>query len=48
MIIKRVPSDQIKSYAVTHGMETLRDCGINNFILGNTTLEEVLRVTSEE
>jgi type IV pilus assembly protein PilB len=48
MIIKRVPSDQIKDYAVNHGMSTLRDNALKKFFNGDTTLEEVLRITSQE
>ena len=47
MIIKRIPSDQIKEYAVKHGMSTLRDNALKKFFNGDTTLEEVLRITSE-
>ncbi len=35
----------IKAKALEHGMITLRRCAILNSIRGNTTLEEVLRVT---
>ncbi|MFH1459113.1 MAG: ATPase, T2SS/T4P/T4SS family [Candidatus Omnitrophota bacterium] len=49
MIMKRCSSDEIKRYARKElGMLTLRDTGIENFIRGQTTLEEVLRVTSSE
>ena len=49
MIMKRCSSDEIKRYARKElGMFTLRDTGIQNFLKGQTTLEEVLRVTSKE
>ncbi|MCK4994778.1 MAG: Flp pilus assembly complex ATPase component TadA [Candidatus Omnitrophica bacterium] len=49
MIMKRCSSDEIKRYARKElGMLTLRDTGIQNFLKGRTTLEEVLRVTSKE
>ncbi|MCG2712978.1 MAG: GspE/PulE family protein [Candidatus Omnitrophica bacterium] len=49
MIMKRCSSDEIKRYAKKElGMLTLRDTGIQNFLKGQTTLEEVLRVTSKE
>jgi len=48
MIMKKQSADQIKRYAVAHGMKTLRDNALANFLKGVTTLEEVLRVTSEE
>ncbi len=49
MIIKRSASDEIKNYALKNlGMKTLRDNALENLVLGNTTLEELLRVTSED
>jgi len=49
MIVKGGTSDAIKDYAVKNkGMLTLWDDAIKKFTLGLTTLEEVLRVTSEE
>ena len=47
MIIKRVPSEQIKDYAVKHGMGVLRDNALKKFFNGDTTLEEVLRITTD-
>lgn len=48
MIIKKATSDEVKAYAVKHGMKTLRDDAMEKFFSGLTTLEEVLSVTSEE
>ena len=49
MIMKKVSSDDIKDYGIKHlGMKTLYDNAMENFINGATTLEEVLRVTSED
>jgi type IV pilus assembly protein PilB len=49
MIMRKVSSDEIKSYAIKElGMRTLRDNAVENFTVGATTLEEVLRVTSED
>jgi type IV pilus assembly protein PilB len=48
MIIKCAPANQLKEYAVKHGMATLRDNALKKFINGDTTLEEVLRITTEE
>ncbi|MFH1593763.1 MAG: GspE/PulE family protein [Candidatus Omnitrophota bacterium] len=48
MITKRVSADDIKKYAVEHGMMTLRDCALENFTSGLMPLEEVLRVTSDD
>lgn len=48
MIINRSSSHELKTYAVQHGMKTLRDDAIEKFVSGLTTLEEILRITSEE
>ncbi len=48
MITKRATSDEIKDYVVRHGMRSLRENALENFVIGETTLEEVLRVTAEE
>ena len=47
MIITRKSSDEIKQYAISKGMKTLRDNAIEKFAMGLTTFEEVLRITSE-
>ncbi len=48
MIIKGASSSQIKDYARSCGMKTLRENGLEKFIKGETTLEEILRMTTEE
>ncbi len=49
MIMRRCSSDDIKRFAVKErNLMTLRAAGIQNFLRGMTTLEEVLRVTSKE
>lgn len=48
MIVERAASDQIKTYAVSRGMRTLRQEGLEHAMAGRTSLEEVLRVTAEE
>jgi len=49
LIMKRASSDQIKEYAVKEkNMMTLRDNAFENCMDGITTLEETLRVTSED
>lgn len=48
MITRRVPAGEIKAYAISRGMRTLRDDGMAKVAAGITTLEEVLRVTQEE
>jgi len=47
MIIKRAPVDDIRKYAASEGMQTLREGAIENLTRGVTTLEEILRVTTE-
>ena len=48
MIIESASVDYIRSYAVSKGMKTLRDDGMEKYKNGVTTLEEVTRVTTEE
>ncbi len=48
MIIRRTSTKEIKEYAVSKGMRTLRDDGLDKAFAGVTTLEEVLRVTQED
>lgn len=48
MIIRRIPAGEIKEYAVSKGMKTLRDDGLAKVAAGITTIEEVLRVTQED
>lgn len=48
MILKKVPSHLIQQKAVTLGMKTLREAGLDKVKQAVTTLEEVLRVTQEE
>ena len=44
MAVARHPSDEIKKVAVSQGMRTLREDGMEKVVLGMTSLEEVLRV----
>ena len=49
MLIRGTSSDEIKKYAVEQNhMTTLRDDAVKKFSLGLTTIEEVLRVTSDD
>jgi len=48
LIIKRASASIIKNQAVTEGMKTLRQVGIEKALEGLTTLEEVWRVTAED
>lgn len=48
MVIDRRPSDEIEQVMRKKGMKSLFDNALQSFINGNTTLEEVLRVTSAD
>ncbi len=48
MIIRRCHAGEIKEYAVSRGMKTLRDDGMARAAAGITTIEEVLRVTQDD
>ncbi len=48
MIINRASEDTIKQYLTKKGMKFLRDNAIHKWLSGQTTLEEVLRITTEE
>jgi general secretion pathway protein E len=48
MIIRRASTAEIKEYAISRGMRTLRDDGLVKAAAGITTIEEVLRVTQDD
>ncbi len=48
LIVKRVSSFEIKDYATKNGMTTLREDAIKKMCQGVTTLDEVIRVTTED
>jgi general secretion pathway protein E len=48
MISERVNAQEIKNYAVGKGMKTLFTDGVNKVMRGDTTLQEVLRVTQKD
>ncbi|MBI5416019.1 MAG: Flp pilus assembly complex ATPase component TadA [Candidatus Omnitrophica bacterium] len=48
LIVRKVPSNQIKRVALEKGMRTLRQDGWQKVIAGATTPEEVVRTTSAE
>ncbi|MFH1640633.1 MAG: ATPase, T2SS/T4P/T4SS family [Candidatus Omnitrophota bacterium] len=48
LILKKTSSNKIKKIAVSRGMRTLRQDGWQKVILGYTTPEEVMKVTSAE
>jgi type II secretory ATPase GspE/PulE/Tfp pilus assembly ATPase PilB-like protein len=47
LIIKKVPEEEIAQVAVEQGMTTLMTDGLNKVSAGITTIEEIVRVTSE-
>ncbi|MFH0731892.1 MAG: ATPase, T2SS/T4P/T4SS family [Candidatus Omnitrophota bacterium] len=47
MIIKRTSEDEIKEHLKRKGMSFLKDLAVKNWAAGQTTLEEVLRITTE-
>jgi len=48
LLLQKKDAASLRSVAVAHGMKTLRDAGLAKARAGETTLEEVLRVTQEE
>ena len=48
LLLQNRDSASIKNAAVKKGMKTLRDSGLAMALAGETTIEEVLRVTQEE
>ncbi|MEK6732548.1 MAG: GspE/PulE family protein [Candidatus Omnitrophota bacterium] len=48
MIIENSSIDDIRNYAISKGMKTLRDDGLEKVKNGVTSMEEVLRVTAED
>ena len=49
LILKKVSSDQIKDFVIKEkGFKTLRDNAIEKWLEGMTTLEEVIRVTTQD
>jgi len=48
LVIQRASSYEIKERALRKGMVTLREDALKKFALGLTTLDEVIRVTSED
>lgn len=48
MILSRASSQQIKQKAVSQGMRTLRQDGLDKVLMGITTYAEVIRVTQQE
>lgn len=45
LVMKKASADEIKREAVQHGMRTLRHSGWDKVIQGQTTIDEIIRVT---
>lgn len=48
LVLKKTDSATIKSAAMRKGMVPLRDAGLDKALSGQTTLEEIMRVTQED
>ena len=48
LVVRRASSYEIKDYAVSKGMTTLREDALKKCCQGMTTLDEVIRVTTED
>ena len=48
LVMQNSPSSSIKKAAVGEGMQTLREDGAQKVLLGQTTIDEVMRVTAED
>jgi general secretion pathway protein E len=48
LILRRAPSHEVRRHAVQHGMSTLRIDGWNKARQGQTTIDEILRVTQDD
>jgi general secretion pathway protein E len=48
MIMKNVPATDIKKLGMKEGMKTLREVAAEKVLTGETSIEEVLRVTQED
>jgi type II secretory ATPase GspE/PulE/Tfp pilus assembly ATPase PilB-like protein len=47
MIVSNATSNQVQDQAIAEGMTTMQTDGLIKALRGNTTVEEVLRVTKE-
>jgi len=48
MIVKKASSFELKDHAIKNGMTTLRDDALKKCLQGVTTLDEVVRITTED
>lgn len=48
LIISHASANQIKAFALQHGMKTLREDGWDKVLAGKTTIDEILRVTEDD
>jgi type IV pilus assembly protein PilB len=46
LVLRRASADEIAACAVAKGMKRLREDGLDKILLGQTSPEEVLRVTA--
>ena len=45
LCVERVSAGVIRDHALQHGMLTLRQCGYQKVLAGETTVDEVVRIT---
>src|SRR5205085_1502955 len=48
LILQGHSAEDIKNFAHKNGMSTLRECALRKALAGETTLEEVMRVTTAD
>jgi len=48
MVLERTSSNAIKKVAQKHGMRSLREDGMKKAILGQTTPQEIMRITQTD
>lgn len=48
LILNRAPAKELKALSVKQGMLTLRACAIRKLLAGQTTVEEMIRVTASD
>jgi general secretion pathway protein E len=48
LVMQNAPATHLKKAAIAHGMKTLRDDGALKALSGQTTIDEVMRVTAED
>ena len=48
LVVRNLSSSVIREFAIKEGMQTLRMDGLRKVILGDTSLEEVMRITADD